>query len=58
MIQIFAGNNASEISVEHLEETDLPIGFDVLKYEDVKNVLLKDHIDRVGVKVYSNQSHP
>lgn len=35
-----------------LEETDLPISVDVLKYEDLSNLLLKDHIDRVGVQIY------
>ena len=49
----FDRHQLSRIKLD-LEETDLPIGFDVLKYEDLKNVLLKDHIDRVGVQIYSN----
>ncbi|SFB83871.1 Nucleotidyltransferase domain-containing protein [Marinospirillum celere] len=36
-----------------LEETDLPLGFDVLDYQEINNALLKDHIDRVGVVIYS-----
>lgn len=37
------------------EDLYLPWKFDVLIYDKVGNVNLKDHIDRVGVVVYENR---
>lgn len=35
------------------EETDIPLFFDVVDYNSIDKPELKEHIDRVGVKIYS-----
>ena len=35
------------------EETSLPYFFDVIHYESLKNIQLKEHIDRVGIVIYT-----
>lgn len=39
------------------EESLLPYFVDVISYSNIKNEALKEHIDRVGVTVYSAVSH-
>lgn len=34
------------------EETRLPYHFDILDYQTIQNIELKEHIDRVGVVLY------
>ncbi|HLN52935.1 MAG TPA: nucleotidyltransferase domain-containing protein [Prolixibacteraceae bacterium] len=34
------------------EETIMPFYFDLIVYDSIKSQDLKDHIDRVGVKIY------
>jgi uncharacterized protein len=43
----------SQISYEFNEETTMPYKFDVLNYHTIQEPDLKDHIDRVGIEVYS-----
>lgn len=33
------------------DESDLPYNVDILYYPEVQNISLKDHIDRVGLKI-------
>ena len=35
------------------DESPLPYFFDVLSYEQISNPDLKEHIDRVGISIYS-----
>jgi predicted nucleotidyltransferase len=42
---------AEEITME-MEELPMPYRFDIQTYNAIKNVLLKEHIDRVGKTVY------
>jgi len=34
-----------------LDELDLPYKIDIINYDSIKNPELKDHIDRVGIKI-------
>ena len=34
------------------DESDIISEIDLQNYQEIKNVLLKDHIDRVGIEVY------
>lgn len=34
------------------EETGMPYQFDLIDYQTVKTVALKNHIDRVGIKIF------
>jgi predicted nucleotidyltransferase len=43
---------AEQIAYE-LEELPLPYKFDVQAYKNIKNVSLKEHIDRVGIVIYT-----
>jgi len=38
------------------EDTAMPYKFDLLNYDSIKEPALKEHIDRVGIKIYSNSS--
>jgi predicted nucleotidyltransferase len=38
------------------EETSMPYRFDVLNYETISNNELKEHIDRVGLVIYSKNN--
>lgn len=42
----------AEINYFLNEETYLPYKFDVIHYEKVKNIDLKEHIDRMGIVFY------
>jgi predicted nucleotidyltransferase len=44
-------HNTSHIELE-LEELPIVYKFDVLSYNELKNPQLKEHIDRIGVKIY------
>lgn len=46
-------NTLSQISYQLNEETTMPYKFDVLNYHTIKEPDLKDHIDRVGIELYS-----
>jgi predicted nucleotidyltransferase len=35
-----------------LNETDIPYGFDLNNYQEIKNAALKEHIDRVAVTIF------
>lgn len=37
------------------EETFMPYNFDVVNYNDIKNLNLKKHIDMVGKCIYTNE---
>ena len=52
-----AKGNYHERSDLDLEETSLPISFDVLDYQEINNPMLKDRIDRVGRIFYSAIAH-
>jgi len=41
-----------------LEELPLPYKFDVQPYESIQHVPLREHIDRVGLRVYPAGSAP
>jgi predicted nucleotidyltransferase len=43
----------SQISHALNEETNMPYRFDVLNYNGIKEPLLLDHIDRIGVEIYN-----
>jgi len=36
------------------EETTMPYKFDILIYQNIKEPALKEHIDRVGIELYSS----
>ena len=38
-----------------LDETLLPMKLDLLNYNELSNPALKEHIDRVGFKIYPNE---
>lgn len=38
-----------------LDETPLPMQIDLLNYNELSNLALKEHIDRVGFKIYPNE---
>lgn len=38
--------------IAELEELDIPYEIDLLKYDLISNVALKEHIDRVGREIY------
>ena len=40
----------SSISYQLNEETSLPYKFDILNYNSISNIDLKEHIDRVGMR--------
>ena len=42
----------STISYQLNEETSLPYKFDILNYQSLNNIELKQHIDRVGILFY------
>jgi len=42
----------SNISYQLNEETSLPYKFDVLNYHVISNIDLKEHIDRVGIRIF------
>lgn len=42
----------SSISYQLNEETTLPYKFDIINYHSLKNIQLKEHIDRVGIRFY------
>lgn len=45
----------TQISYWLNEETSMPYIFDVLIYHSINELSLKDHIDRVGIEIYSLQ---
>ncbi|MBW8331636.1 MAG: nucleotidyltransferase domain-containing protein [Prolixibacteraceae bacterium] len=42
----------SSISYQLNEETTLPYKFDVLNYNSISNNDLKEHIDRIGIRLF------
>lgn len=42
----------SSISYQLNEETSLPYKFDVLNYHSISSESLKEHIDRVGIRIF------
>lgn len=40
----------SNISYQLNEETSLPYKFDILNYNSISNIDLKEHVDRVGIR--------
>ncbi len=52
------GKNISFADVNHiymrLDELNLPYKFDIVVYDNIEQVNLKSHIERVGVILYSN----
>ncbi|RLA06375.1 MAG: nucleotidyltransferase domain-containing protein [Gammaproteobacteria bacterium] len=50
-IDITVNSNAIRVSDALNNETNLPYFFDVLNMNDIKNKNLKEHIDRVGIKI-------
>jgi predicted nucleotidyltransferase len=54
------GQGITEVTIKRLsarlnEEAPLPYFVDVLHYEKISNLDLVDHIDRVGVVIYSQK---
>ena len=47
----------SQISYWLNEETTMPYNFDLLNYESVQEPALKEHIDRMGIEIYSKKDH-
>ncbi|HNX43336.1 MAG TPA: nucleotidyltransferase domain-containing protein [Bacteroidales bacterium] len=50
-------NDVLDLSIK-LDEFDFPYKFDILIYNDIKEKALVEHIDRVGVVIYSRYSFP
>ncbi|WP_425636611.1 nucleotidyltransferase family protein [Algoriphagus yeomjeoni] len=48
-------DTVSQISYFLNEETNMPYKFDVLNYHTIKEPDLLEHIDRVGVEIYSQE---
>jgi predicted nucleotidyltransferase len=46
----------NQISYQLNEETNLPYKFDILNYNSIANLELKNHIDRVGVIFYEESN--
>jgi predicted nucleotidyltransferase len=46
-------DTVSQVSYWLNEETSMPYKFDVLNYHTITEPDLKDHIDRVGIELYS-----
>lgn len=42
----------NQISYKLNEETRMPYKFDILNYQSIKELELKNHIDRVGIEFY------
>jgi uncharacterized protein len=47
----------SKISYWLNEETTMPYNFDVLNYESIQEPSLKEHIDRLGIEIYSKKGN-
>lgn len=43
----------SQVSYWLNEETNMPYRFDVLNYKSINEPKLQEHIDRVGIEIYS-----
>ena len=43
--------------ITELDELPLPYKFDVLAYEQITNLELKEHIERIGILIYQKASH-
>ena len=50
-------NNSAKL-LGALDNLPLPYLFDVTHYESLKNLALKEHIDRVGILIYQLQNLP
>jgi predicted nucleotidyltransferase len=48
---------AAESIAEELDELPLPLRFDVRTYDAIRNPALKEHIDRVGIIIFGNESN-
>ena len=42
--------------VSELDELSMPFKFDVVEYGGISHAPLRDHIDRVGVEIYSQKT--
>lgn len=49
---ILTAEIVSSISYQLNEETSLPYKFDVLNYHSISNKNLKEHIDRIGIRLF------
>jgi len=52
------GKNISFLTVTRInailnEETSMPYKFDVLNFETITNIELMEHIDRIGMEIYT-----
>lgn len=47
--------HTTQISYELNSESPLPYYFDILDYNSLESEQLKDHIDRVGIVIYTKQ---
>ncbi|MDR1726625.1 MAG: nucleotidyltransferase domain-containing protein [Acidobacteriota bacterium] len=54
-IAVFGDVNIGALSDE-LEELPIPNKFDVIGYESITHVPLREHIDRVGIEIYARES--
>lgn len=45
----------SQISYWLNEETTMPYNFDLLNYNSIQEPALKEHIDRMGIEIYSKK---
>ena len=51
-IAVFGGVNTPKLSAQ-LEELPMPYKFDVVSYETINHEPLREHIDRVGIELFS-----
>lgn len=54
--QTISYSDVNKLDDELNEVSNLPYKFDLCHYENIQTPALKDHIDRVGVILYSKQS--
>ena len=47
----------SHISYWLNEETTMPYNFDLLNYDSIQEQALKEHIDGLGIEIYSKKGH-
>ncbi len=51
-------DDIARISATLNEETPLPYFFDILDYQTITNIELKNHIDRIGLSLYKKTDTP
>jgi predicted nucleotidyltransferase len=54
-IAVWASNNDAVLNLSGIlnDETLLPYKFDILDYNNIDNAQLKDHINRIGIVIYT-----